>query len=75
MERQRRLEKKNEEENMGRMESRGPERVLGGSGVSNSYVLRVRTPANLPHFYLRFAEEIVSKPTRGPIQDGIGWFP
>uniref|UniRef100_R7W830 Flavonoid 3',5'-hydroxylase 1 n=1 Tax=Aegilops tauschii TaxID=37682 RepID=R7W830_AEGTA len=40
-----------------------------------SYVLGVRTPANLPHFCLQFAREITSGPLRRSIQIGVGWLP
>jgi hypothetical protein len=60
---------------MGRIESRGPGSVLGGPGVSESDVYRVRTLAKLAHFFLRFAGEIMSRPLCGPIQARVGWLP
>ena len=80
VERRRRQERKKEGEKMRRMESRGRGRVLGGTGVSDSYVSCVPTPASLPHFCLLFTEEITSGPPRGryrPVLDGSrgpgGW--
>ena len=53
----------------------GPKRVLGGPGVSDSYVSRVQTPANLPHFFLWFAGEIAPGPSHRLIQAHVGWLP
>jgi len=49
----------------------GPGGGLGGSGVWESYISGVRTPANLPHFCLQFAKEIAFGRSCRPIQVGV----
>ena len=54
----------------GRMETRGPYGILGGSGVSESYVAVVWTPAKPPGCFW-FAGKRTSGLVRGPMRDDV----